>query len=123
TNEEVGRAGPLVKTPPLTGHPEITTRITEFFIPHQLVSDKKFVVAFNGAAQGSQWWYNAENQTLFVEQPDAAGVPDGAVYKMTLGLTPPSAAKWPLKSHWEDFAMYHLGVLAVILAIIAYFIL
>ncbi|KAG8808588.1 hypothetical protein FRC19_005825 [Serendipita sp. 401] len=114
-------SSPSVKSPPLDGHPEITSRITELFVPHQLVFGKKFVVAFDGAAQGSQWWYDAATQTLYVEQPDpATATATGTVYKMIFGLTPPNSTKWPLRSHWEDFAMYYLSILAVVLAIIAY---
>lgn len=110
-----------VSHPPLNGHPEITSRLTEFFVPLQLVKDKKYVVALDGAAQGSKWWYDAAHQTLFVEQPDPASIPEGAKYRVIFGLAPVAAAKWPMKTIWEDFAPYYVPVLAAIIAILVYF--
>jgi hypothetical protein len=109
-----------VSKPPLDGHPTITSNVTEIFLPLQLVKGKKFVVAVDGAAQGSKWWYDANVQTLFVEQPDPADIPDGAKYKLIFGLTPPPAPKWPLKTHWEDFALYHSSFLATLIALLLY---
>ncbi|PVF93070.1 glycoside hydrolase [Serendipita vermifera] len=109
-----------VTKPPIDGHPTITSNITEIFVPLQLVKGKKFVVALDGAAQGSKWWYDGNTQTLFVEQPDPAEIPDGAKYKLIFGLTPPPAAKWPLKSHWEDFALYYSSFLAALIALLVY---
>jgi len=112
-----------ISHPPLNGHPEITSRLTEFFIPQQLVQDKKFVVALDGAAQGSKWWYDASHQTLFIEQPDPMSIPDGSKYRVIFGLAPVPPAKWSMKTIWEDFAPYYLPVLAAVLAIMAYFLL
>lgn len=112
-----------VSRPPLHGHPEITSRLTEFYIPQQLIKGKKYVVALDGAAQGSKWWYDAGMQTLFVEQPDPATIPDGAKYRLVFGLTPALKPKWPVRNHWQDFAFYYLSVLAVIASILTYFLL
>ena len=86
----------------------------------QLVKGRKIVIALDGAAQGSRWWYEAGTQTLFIEQPDPAKIPGGAKYRVIFGLTPPPGAKWTMKTHWEDFAGYYLGLLAVLLALLAY---
>ncbi|KIM25743.1 glycoside hydrolase family 5 protein [Serendipita vermifera MAFF 305830] len=111
---------PSVNRPPLFGHPAITSRMTELYVPMQLVKGRKIVVALDGAAQGSKWWYEASTQTLFVEQPDPSTIAEGAKFKMIFGLTPPPAAKWSATTHWEDFAAYYSGLLAVLLALLAY---
>lgn len=111
-----------VKKPPLVGQAKLTSRITEIYLPMQLVHKKKFVIAFDGAAQGSTWWYDAKNQTLFIEQPEYDEEEDENVtYKLIFGLTPPPKALWPVKSHWEDFAGYYAGVVAFVLALLAFF--
>jgi Glycoside hydrolase family 5 C-terminal domain len=115
-----GPKQPIVNRPPLTGHPEITTRISEFFVPMHLVKGRKIVVALDGAAQGSRWWYEASTQTLFVEQPDPAKIEGGAKYRIIFGLTPPPGTKWTMTTHWEDFATYYLGLLSVLLVLLAY---
>jgi hypothetical protein len=120
--DESLQGGPTTSNPPLVGHPHITSNLTEIFLPSTLVGQgKKFVVALDGAALGSRWWYDAPVQTLFIEQPSSEGIPDGAKYRMIFGLTPQPKAKWPMRTHWEDFAAYYLTFLAFVIGIAAFF--
>lgn len=113
------KGGPSISTPPLEGYPVISSNLTEIFLPAPLVQGKKFVVALDGAAVGAKWWYDAAVQTLYVEQPAPETIADGAKYRLIFGLTPPPQPKWPMKTHWEDFATYYFAFLASLIAILS----
>lgn len=98
-----------VDEPPLRGHPPITSRRTEFFVPADWVKDEKedLDVTLLGAAVGARWWYEKEAQTLYIETLEGADVVDKpkprvSVYRIAVRVKG-RPKRWELNTWYGDF--------------------
>ena len=93
-----------VDEPPLRGHPPITSRRTEFFLPADWVKDEKedLEVTLLGAAVGAKWWYEKEVQTLYVETLEVVDKPRVCVYWISVRVKG-RPQRWELNTWYGDF--------------------
>ena len=113
-----------VDEPPLRGHPPLTSRRTEFFVPADWVTDEKddMEVTLLGAAVGAKWWYEKEVQTLYVETPEGVEKPRGSAYRISVRFKGRSQ-RWALRAWYEDFVRspYCIGLLVLFFALLMAF--
>ena len=93
-----------VDEPPLRGHPPLTSRRTEFFVPADWVKDEKedLEVTLLGAAVGAKWWYEKEVQTLYVETLEGVDDPRVPVYRISVRVKG-RPHRWELNTWYGDF--------------------
>ena len=93
-----------VDEPPLRGHPPITSRRTEFFLPADWVKDEKedLEVTLLGAAVGAKWWYEKEVQTLYIETLEVVDKPRVSVYWISVRVKG-RPQRWELNTWYGGF--------------------
>lgn len=113
-----------VDEPPLRGHPPITSRRTEFFVPADWVNDEQedMQVVLLGAAAGAKWWYEKGVQTLYVETLEGVDKPRGAAYRISVRFKG-RPRRWELRAWYEDFVRspYSIGLLVLLFALLMAF--
>jgi hypothetical protein len=114
-----------VDEPPLRGHPPITSRRTEFFVPADWVKDEKedIEVTLLGAATGAKWWYEKEVQTLYVETLEGVDKLRGSAYRMVVRFKG-RPQRWELRAWYEEIVRspYGVGLLVVFFALLIVFV-
>jgi len=113
-----------VDEPPLRGHPPITSRRSEFFVPADWVKDEKedIEVTLLGAAAGARWWYEKEVQTLYVETSEGVEKLPGSAYRIAVRFKG-RPQRWELRAWYQDFVRspYGVGLLVLLFALLMAF--
>jgi len=108
-------AMPSVLRPPRIGHPKITSRETEIFVPHLITQNKKLVVHGLGAEDSHH--YDETRQTLFVVTSDTT---PGKIHKISVSLDPPLRPAFPINTFWGDFGPRIFTVSVGLIGVLAY---
>ncbi|KAG5635943.1 hypothetical protein H0H81_009592 [Sphagnurus paluster] len=96
---------------PRTGHPKVTTRETEIFVPSLLTVGRKLIV--KGLEPGDTYIHDERRQTLFILTRDAD---PRTVHNITVSVHPPfRRLPFELNDFWSDFGprIISLGVVVV----------
>ena len=112
-----------VDEPPLRGHPPITSRRSEFFVPADWVKNAEDMeVTLLGAAAGAKWWYEKEVQTLYIETLEGVDKTRGSAYRISVKVKG-RPARWELRAWYEDFVRspYFMGLLVLFFALLMTF--
>ncbi|KAF8909720.1 glycoside hydrolase family 5 protein [Gymnopilus junonius] len=104
-----------VSNPPLTLSRPLTSRETEIFLPSQLTHSRKIIV--HGLGKGDTYRYDEKVQTLFVVAEDIA---PGRKHSVTVSVDPPIKPVFLVNDLWGDFGGQITSLLAVLLALLAY---
>jgi hypothetical protein len=111
---------PSVATPPLIGHPVITARETEIFMPHLLTKGRRLILKYvcNTDEQAEcDWRHNSSLQTLYVVPEDSA---PGSLHTLEITFDPPLEELFPSDSPiWREFSHIWIPVLIVFLSLLA----
>jgi hypothetical protein len=112
--------GPSTTNPPKTGHPPLTSSVTEIFIPSFLAHGSKVIV--RGLAKDDTFYYDELKQTLYITVADNT---PGKVYTIAVVLSPRLRAVFEVNNFWSDFggriAAGGVVILAIIVSLIALF--
>ncbi|KII91594.1 glycoside hydrolase family 5 protein [Plicaturopsis crispa FD-325 SS-3] len=104
--------------PPLVGHPPITTRETEIFVPSLLAQGRKVIV--RGLGPKDSHVYDEKRQTLFVLVGDQTL---GRRHTVTVSFDPPLDQLFEINDFWGDYGSRILALLIVFLGNLAYWVL
>lgn len=102
--------------PPRTGHPPLTSNVTEIYVPWFLVNGSKVVV--QGLGPSDDYRYDAARQTLYVTVDDMT---PGRTYSINVSLAPRLRAVFDVNDVWSDFGGRIVSVGVVVFALLAYF--
>ncbi|KAH7928854.1 glycoside hydrolase family 5 protein [Leucogyrophana mollusca] len=112
-----GSSGTVSK-PPHTGHPIITARETEIFVPSLITHGRKVVV--DGLGPEDKYFHDETRQTLFIVTHDTS---PGKRYKITFSVQPPLRSTFAVNTFWGDFgelvtsgSVVFLGILVFIIS-------
>ncbi|KAI0697370.1 glycoside hydrolase family 5 protein [Cytidiella melzeri] len=105
--------GPSTSTPPQTGHPPLTSSVTEIFLPSFIAHGSKVIV--QGLGKSDSFRYDESQQTLYVTVSDNT---PGKVHDISVVLSPRLRAVFELNDLWSDFGTHFLAAGVVMLAII-----
>jgi hypothetical protein len=104
-----------VSQPPLSGHPALTSRETEIFVPALLTARRKVTV--HGLGPDDKHTYDISRQTLYIVTPDSSA---GKIHKIKVTLHPPlEEPMFEVHGFWEDHWARILAIFIVIFGIIA----
>ena len=120
------RPGPSWQTgtvddPPLRGHPPITSRWTEFFVPADWVKDEKedLEVTLLGSEVDAKWWYEKEVQTLYIETTETVDKPRVSVYRISVRVKG-RPQRWELNTWYGDFVRSPYCMVLLIALLLAF---
>ncbi|PCH36934.1 glycoside hydrolase family 5 protein [Wolfiporia cocos MD-104 SS10] len=113
--EPVAPTTALVEKPPLAGHPVLTSKDTEIFLPSMLAHDRQVIV--KGLRENDRYRYDEARQTLTIT---AADLVPGAVHQIEVSLKPPIKAAFEVNSFWDDFGGHIIAILVLVGSIFAY---
>lgn len=102
----------------MTGHPSITARETEVFLPSFITQGRKVVV--RGLDAEDRYVYDESRQTLFIVASDNK---PGRKHKVEVSLNPPLNPTFFVNDFWGDFGGRVVSFSVVVFGIIAYWIL
>lgn len=104
-----------ISQPPLTGHPTLTSRETEIFVPAMLTARRKVIV--HGLGPEDKHVYDISRQTLFIVTRDSSA---GKIHKIKVTLHPlPEEPMFDVHGFWDDHWARIFAILIVIFGIIA----
>ena len=106
---------PSVWNPPRTNHPQLSSNVTEIYVPWFLTDGSKVVVRGLGASDSYR--YVAARQTLYITVDDMT---PGKVYSINVSLAPRLRAVLPVNDVWTDFGGHIVSASVVVLALLAY---
>lgn len=106
---------PSVSSPPRTGHPMLTARETEIFIPSSLTHGRKVVV--QGLTVKDSYTYDESRQTLFVLAHDSS---PGKTHKVVVSLRPSLKPAFHINDVWSDFGWQICAALALVIGLITF---
>jgi hypothetical protein len=109
------RGSELVSRPPLVGHPPLTSRETEIFVPSRLAHGRKLIV--KGLSIGDSHRYDQSRQTLFIVVGDSK---PGASHRISVSFDPQPEPIFEVSGFWSDFGMRLVALLVVVLGLIAH---
>jgi len=116
--ETPASGNPAVSKPPRSGHPTLTARETEIFIPSSLARDRKIVV--RGLTARDSHIYDESRQTLFV-LTDNSNL--GEIHKITVSFLPPLKPAFELNDFGGDFGIQIFAAFGLVLSLISFWIL
>lgn len=106
-----------VEQPPIFGgHPALTSRETEIFIPSMLTEGRRVLV--RGLGEGDKWEYDKKRQTLFILTHD---VNPEKNYRVRVSFDPPLEPMFEVNDFWTDFGGHLVSVAIVLLALTSYY--
>lgn len=109
---------PTVSRPPHSGHPMLTARETEIFLPSALTHDREVVV--QGLSIKDSYVYDESRQTLFVLTHDST---PGKTHHIRVSLEPPLKPAFEVNDFRGDFGPRIFAGFAFIFGLIAFWIL
>ncbi|KAG5644275.1 hypothetical protein DXG03_008760 [Asterophora parasitica] len=109
-NSTVGEA--TVSNPPRSGHPTLTSRETEIFVPEQLTQGRQLVV--QDLEPGDTWHYDQQRQTLFIV---ARSMTLDRLHRVTVSLDPPLKPAFEMNDFWSDFGPRIYALVLVLVGI------
>lgn len=104
-----------VSGPPLTGHPPLSARETEIFMPSALTCDRKIVV--KGLGSEDSYLHDETRQSLFVLTQNTK---PGTRHKITVSLQPPLRPAFEVNSFVGDYGPRIFAGLVVLFGVIAF---
>jgi Glycoside hydrolase family 5 C-terminal domain len=113
----VAQAEATVAQPPLTGHPAITSRETEIFVPSLLTARRKLIV--HGLGPDDKHLYDISRQTLFIVTGDPGDSGAGKTHRIKVSLDPPLEPMFEVHGFWDDHWPRIIAILVVIFGICA----
>jgi Glycoside hydrolase family 5 C-terminal domain len=111
---ETGEAGTF--GPPLRGHPTLSARETEIYLPARLSAGRKLAV--EGLLPDDAYFHDAARQTLYI-LPAPSHMTPGTVYRISVKLDP-APHLFVVNDLWSDFSGYITALIALLLALAAY---
>ncbi|KAF8885813.1 glycoside hydrolase family 5 protein [Infundibulicybe gibba] len=111
-NPEPGKA---TAHPPLSGHPPLTARETEIFVPSLITHGRKVMV--DGLGPLDQYHYDKSRQTLFIVAHDTA---PGATHKIGVFLNPPLDPAFGLNDFWGDFGPRVISFFVLVIGVLVW---
>ena len=108
-----------VSTPPRSGHPTVTARETEIFIPSSLAGDRQILI--RGLTVRNSHIYDESRQTLFVLTDNFSNL--GEIHKITMSLLPPLKPAFDLNDFAGNFGIQIFAAFGLVLSLIAIWIL
>ncbi|CCM01373.1 uncharacterized protein FIBRA_03423 [Fibroporia radiculosa] len=111
-------ASASVQQPPVAGHPALTSKDTEIFMPSMLARERQIVI--EGLGQDDRYRYDEQRQTLTVT---TGALTPGQVHRIVVSLKPPLKASFEVNSFWDDFGGHILGAAVVISSLLIYILL
>ncbi|KAI0089638.1 glycoside hydrolase family 5 protein [Irpex rosettiformis] len=109
--------GPDTSTPPRTGHPELTSSVTEIFLPSYIAQGSKVVV--QGLGKSDTSFYDESRQTLYITVEDNT---PSKVYDISVVLSPRLRAVFEVNDLWGDFGAHIATGGTLIFAMLVYLI-
>ncbi|KAG9226684.1 hypothetical protein CCMSSC00406_0006091 [Pleurotus cornucopiae] len=106
---------PSTSSPPLQGHPHITTYETEVFVPSSITHGRKILI--QGVEAPNSYTYDESRQTLFIVTKDQT---PGKRYQIHVSLDPPLRPAFDLNDLWTDYGSRMIFVLVVLLGFFFY---
>jgi hypothetical protein len=116
-NPDISSAKPLqpasVLNPPLSGHPPLTARETEIFVPSQLTHGRNFAV--EGLAKADKFHYDERRQTLFIVLADMT---PGKKNIIRVFVSPAPRPMFLVNSLWSDFGGSIVSFIGLVLSLL-----
>lgn len=111
-------SAPSVSHPPQIGHPQITARETEIFVPSLLTRDRKVIV--QGLDPLDTYLHDEGRQTLFILVHDPK---PGQRRKVTVSLHPPLRPLFEVNDFGGDFGPQIIALFGLIFSLTLFWIL
>ncbi|KAI0922589.1 hypothetical protein AcV5_009520 [Taiwanofungus camphoratus] len=115
SSADTGASTISVKNPPSMGHPPLTSKKTEIFVPSMLVHGRKLVV--HGLREKDRYKYEEAQQTLSIITGDL--VP-GEIRRITVSVEPPLKAAFEVNSFLDDFGGHIAAIVVLVLSFLVY---
>ena len=87
-----------VNNPPRSGHPPLTSNVTEIFVPSFTAHGSQVVV--QGLGDSDSYEYDEARQTLYIRAGDST---PGRVYSIKVSLSPPLRPVFFVNDFWSDW--------------------
>ena len=112
--DDVRPSSGSIHFPPVYGHPAITARETEIFVPSMLVKGRRMTM--RGLMAEDKYVYDDDRQTLFILVDNLRR---GQIYSITVSFDPPHSG-FEVNSFWSDFGKWILAVFAALVALLLF---